>query len=146
MIDPSPESVPAWSSTARTARAIADAQGVSLWMQTVPIALSVKNRRTWSAAITAAAARWSSATGPLATWSNSFAALDSDFAWRDIEYALSQKPFKRRLIPVLVGDSEDFPRDRIPWIFDHLQTIQLGENGEDEEQLKQIARVLKEAA
>ena len=73
-------------------------------------------------------------------------ALDSDFAWRDIEYALSQKPFKRRLIPVLVGDSEDFPRDRIPWIFDHLQTIQLGENGEDEEQLKQIARVLKEAA
>lgn len=73
-------------------------------------------------------------------------ALDSDFARRDIDYALSQKPFKRRLIPVLVGDSEDFPKDRIPWIFDHLQTIQLRESGRNEDQLEQIAQVLKDAA
>lgn len=73
-------------------------------------------------------------------------ALDSDFARRDIDYALSQRPFKRRLIPVLVGDSEDFPMDRIPWIFDHLQTIQLRENGRNEDQLEQIAQVLKDAA
>lgn len=73
-------------------------------------------------------------------------ALDSDFARRDIDYALSQRPFKRRLIPVLVGDSEDFPKDRIPWIFDHLQTIQLRENGRNEDQLEQIAQVLKDAA
>lgn len=73
-------------------------------------------------------------------------ALGSDFARRDIDYALSQKPFKRRLIPVLVGDSDDFPKDRIPWIFDHLQMIRVRENGGNEEQLKQIARLLKDAA
>lgn len=73
-------------------------------------------------------------------------ALDSESVRRDIDYALSQKPFKRRLIPVLVGDSEDFPSHRIPWIFNHLQTIKLLDNGNNEEQLEQIAQVLKDAA
>lgn len=73
-------------------------------------------------------------------------ALDSESVRRDIDYALSQKPFKRRLIPVLVGDSEDFPSHRIPWIFNHLQTIKLSDNGKNEEQLGQIAQVLKDAA
>src|ERR1700694_1857361 len=41
-------------------------------------------------------------------------ALNSESVRRDIDYALSQKPFKRRLIPVLVGDSDDFPSHRIP--------------------------------
>jgi len=73
-------------------------------------------------------------------------ALDSESVRRDIDYALSQKPFKRRLIPVIVGDSENFPSHRIPWIFNHLQTIKLVDNGKDEEQLEQIAQVLKDAA
>ncbi len=73
-------------------------------------------------------------------------ALDSESVRRDIDYALSQKPFKRRLIPVIVGDSENFTSHRIPWIFNHLQTIKLADNGKDEEQLEQIAQVLKDAA
>jgi len=73
-------------------------------------------------------------------------ALDSDSQRWDIDYALSQRPFKRRLIPVLVGDSDDFPSDRIPWIFSHLQTIKLTENAKNEEQLKQLVKVLKDAA
>jgi hypothetical protein len=73
-------------------------------------------------------------------------ALDSEFIQRDIDFALSQKPFKRRLIPVLVGNSEDFPSHRIPWIFSHLPTIKLFDNGQNDEQLKQIAQVLKDAA
>ncbi len=73
-------------------------------------------------------------------------ALDSEFIRRDIDYALGEKRFKRRLIPVLVGDSEDLPSHRIPWIFSHLQTIKLQSNGKNEEQLEQIAQVLKDAA
>ncbi len=73
-------------------------------------------------------------------------ALDSESVRRDIDYALSQKPFKRRLIPLIVGDSENFPSHRIPWIFSHLQTIKLADNGKNEAQLEQIAQVLKDAA
>ena len=73
-------------------------------------------------------------------------ALESDSQRRDIDYALSQRPFKRRLIPVLVGNSDDFPSDRIPWIFSHLQTIKLSDNAKNEDQLKQLVKVLKDAA
>ena len=72
--------------------------------------------------------------------------LDSNSVTWEIDYALSQKPFKRRLIPVFVGNADDFPVDRIPWIFSHLQTFKLSENGKNDEQLKQIAQVLKDAA
>lgn len=73
-------------------------------------------------------------------------ALDSGTLRWDIDYALSQKPFNRRLVPVIVEDSSDSPALRIPWIFGHLQPIKLKENGKDEEQLEKIARVLKSAA
>lgn len=73
-------------------------------------------------------------------------ALESDFMRRDIDYALSQKPFKRRVVPVLVGDALRFQGVSIPWIFDHLPTLSLKENDTSEDELQQIARVLKNAA
>jgi hypothetical protein len=73
-------------------------------------------------------------------------ALDSESQRWDIDYALSQRPFKRRLIPVLVGDTDDFPSERIPWIFSHLQTIKLSDDAKNEDQLKQLVKVLKDAA
>jgi hypothetical protein len=73
-------------------------------------------------------------------------ALDSESVRRDIDYALSERSFNRRLIPVLVGDSEDFRSSQIPWIFSRLNTIKLPTNGKNEEQLKQIAQVLKDVA
>jgi hypothetical protein len=73
-------------------------------------------------------------------------ALESEVIRRDIDYALGEKRFKRRLIPVLVGNSEDFPRHRIPWILNHLQMIKLPDDDKNEEQLKQIAQVLKAVA
>jgi hypothetical protein len=72
-------------------------------------------------------------------------ALSSEFMRRDIDYALSQKPFRRRVVPVFVG----FPKDRqvdVPWIFDHLQSINLKSNGGNEAELRQLAQVLKDAA
>lgn len=73
-------------------------------------------------------------------------AMESDAVRNDISYALSEKAFRKRLIPVLVGDSGDFPSDSIPWIFNRLKTIKLSRDGENEEQFKKIAQVLKDAA
>jgi hypothetical protein len=73
-------------------------------------------------------------------------ALDSESVRRDIDYALSERSFNRRLIPVLVGDSEDLGSYQIPWIFGRLNTIKLPKNGKNEEQLKQIAQLLKDVA
>lgn len=73
-------------------------------------------------------------------------ALDSEFIHRDIEYALGEKRFKGRLIPVIVGDSESFPSERIPWILKRLKTITLPKAGKLEEQFSQIVQVLKDAA
>ena len=73
-------------------------------------------------------------------------ALESEAVQSNISYALSEKAFNKRLIPVLVGDAEDFPADRIPWIFKRLQTIKLPRDGKNEDQFKQLVQVLKDAA
>lgn len=73
-------------------------------------------------------------------------ALESNSLRRDINYALTQKRFKGRLVPVLAGDSRQFQGWTIPWIFDHLPTISLKENGTSDKDLDQIAQVLKNAA
>lgn len=73
-------------------------------------------------------------------------ALESDAVQSSISYALSEKAFSKRLIPVIVGDSADFPVDRIPWIFNRLYTVKLSKDGENQEQFKKIAQALKDAA
>ena len=73
-------------------------------------------------------------------------ALESDVVSLGIEHALSEKAYKNRLIPVLVGEPEDFTSNKIPWILKRLKTIKLPEYGRNEEQLKQIAQALKEVA
>jgi hypothetical protein len=73
-------------------------------------------------------------------------ALESNHMQRDIDYALTQKRFKGRLVPVLAGDSRRFSGWSIPWIFEHLPMISLNENGVREEELEQIAAVLKHSA
>lgn len=73
-------------------------------------------------------------------------ALESDAVQSSISYALGEKAFNKRLIPVLVGDSKDFPSDRIPWIFKRLKTVTLPREGANKDQFKQIVQVLKDAA
>lgn len=74
---------------------------------------------------------------------NSF---DSDLVHFDIEYALGDSAYNNRLIPVIVGEPADIPSLKIPWIFKHLRSVRLSNNGRNNEQLKQIASTLKEAA
>ena len=73
-------------------------------------------------------------------------ALESNILSRDVDYALTQKRFKGRLVPVLAGDARRFQGWSIPWIFNHLPIISLKENNTSEKDLDQIAQVLKSAA
>jgi hypothetical protein len=73
-------------------------------------------------------------------------ALESEAVQSTISYALSEPAFNRRLIPVIVGDWEKSLGDKMPWIFKHLHTIKLSKDGENEEQFKEIAQALKDAA
>ena len=64
----------------------------------------------------------------------------------EIEYALSRREFKNRLIPVVVGPPENIPKRELPWILWELQTIRLPERGNQEAGINQIAETLLQAA
>ncbi|HLG17832.1 MAG TPA: toll/interleukin-1 receptor domain-containing protein [Blastocatellia bacterium] len=72
------------------------------------------------------------------------AALDSTWVRHEIEYALTEKAFDKKLIPVMVGSPEDLPFERVPWILRHMRMIFLPEHGDDEAALGDIAQALKE--
>lgn len=70
----------------------------------------------------------------------------SNVSW-EIEYALGNKEYKKRLIPVIVGSPENFPRQNYPWILNHFQMIKLSEQIKQQDVgIKQIAQTLLEAA
>lgn len=64
----------------------------------------------------------------------------------ELNFALGNKAFSGRLIPVLVGSPEEFPEDSIPWILRRLQMISLPEHGHEEEGIRRITQALKEVA
>jgi len=73
-------------------------------------------------------------------------ALRSRWVRRDIEYALGKQGYRKRVIPVLVGDSKDFPKEEVPWILRYLPMIKLTEHAQEEEGMRQIAQALLEVA
>ncbi|HBB95829.1 MAG TPA: toll/interleukin-1 receptor domain-containing protein [Blastocatellia bacterium] len=73
-------------------------------------------------------------------------ALQSDAVQNNISYALGQEAFRNRLIPVIIGDANDFPADSMPWIFKRLQTITVLKDDEEAEQFKKVAEAIKAAA
>jgi len=72
-------------------------------------------------------------------------ALDSKWVDRDIDYALSEKRFRQRLITVLAGSPEKLPEEKIPAILRRLKFIKLADNGKEED-VKQIAQALLQTA
>lgn len=74
------------------------------------------------------------------------ASLVSTHVKHEISYALGNKDYNRRLIPVVVGSPEELPKKKIPWILNQLSMVYLKMDGQDEESLKRIAQVIKEAA
>ena len=73
-------------------------------------------------------------------------ALESDAVQSSISYALVEPAFSKRLIPVIVEESEDLLADKMPWIFKRLHTVKLSKDGQNEEQFKEIAQAIKDAA
>ena len=73
-------------------------------------------------------------------------ALASGMVQHDISYALNNKDFKDRLIPVFVGSRESLPEESVPWIVRRLKTLNLPEDGQADKDLQQIAQALKEVA
>lgn len=63
---------------------------------------------------------------------------------QDVSYALGEKRFKQRLIPVVVGSAEQKSGENFPWILKYLKPVRLAESDNDEEDLKQIAQLLLE--
>jgi nucleotide-binding universal stress UspA family protein len=72
-------------------------------------------------------------------------ALDSKWVDRDIDYALSEKRFRQRLITVLAASPEKLPEEKIPGILQRLKIVKLADNGKEED-IKQIAQALLQAA
>ena len=73
-------------------------------------------------------------------------ALESSNVLWEIGYALGKESYEKRLIPVIVGNPDMLPQDKIPWILRRLRMVNLPEQGKDEESIRKIASVLKEVA
>ena len=69
--------------------------------------------------------------------------LNSKWIQWEIEYALSNKSYKRRVIPVLVGSEESVSLESIPWILRKLQMIRLSKPEQAEREINQITEALK---
>jgi len=70
-------------------------------------------------------------------------ALQSPSVQYEIEYALSHKSYKKRLIPVIVNEKKISSLEA-PWILLNLPFIELGEGHEEE--IGKIVEALKDAA
>ncbi len=69
--------------------------------------------------------------------------LENPWVRSEIEFALGNKKYAWRLIPVLVGDPQKFQDDQIPWILRKLQIISMPEPEKGEAEMKKIVEVLK---
>ena len=72
--------------------------------------------------------------------------LESETVQANLSYALGDKSFRHRLIPVVVGEWEDFAAHHIPWILKKLNPVSLGKNQPTDAGFNQIVQALKNAA
>ena len=73
-------------------------------------------------------------------------AVRSSHVRREIEFALGERKYNQKLIPVVVGSAADFDEDKIPWILSRLDPISLPKQGVRKERIRRIAKALSEAA
>lgn len=64
----------------------------------------------------------------------------------EIEYALGNKSYSNRVIPVLVGSEESLSSESIPWILRRLQMIRVAKPEQADREINQITEALKLAA
>ena len=68
--------------------------------------------------------------------------LKSRSVRHDIEFALGEKRYSKRLLPVIVGSVNEILTEDGPWILRRLKALNLNESESDEEDLKPIAQAL----
>lgn len=62
---------------------------------------------------------------------------------REISFAMGNKRFKNRLIPIYRGDKSKIDTDHIPWALKEREGINLDTYSDPEQAFKQVARWLK---
>ena len=72
--------------------------------------------------------------------------LRSPYIQSEISYALGNKTYKGRLIPVIVGSPDNLPAGQLPWILKEMQIINLPKRGKQDKGIKKIAETLLQAA
>jgi hypothetical protein len=74
-------------------------------------------------------------------------ALRSPWVRHEIEYALGEKGYRHRLVPVFIGPREKLEDTaELPWILKHLRGIVLPDTEVDDEGVREIANTLLNAA
>jgi hypothetical protein len=71
--------------------------------------------------------------------------IRSQWVLSEASFALSQRDYKDRFIPVVIGDPALLPREEIPWIFKKFNLIELQRPHFDEHTLHLITERLKNA-
>lgn len=74
------------------------------------------------------------------------AAIDSPNVMREMGFALGAKNYSNRLIPVIVGDPDQLPEYRIPWMVRRLPRFGLKDSEAENLQVKPIADAILRAA
>ena len=73
-------------------------------------------------------------------------ALADAWVLREVEFALGNRQYAWRLVPVLVGPRGSIPERSIPWILRRLDSIEITDPDDDEDGIGQIAETLLKAA
>lgn len=69
----------------------------------------------------------------------------SNVQW-EIGYALGNKAYSHRVIPVLVGSEAQSPAQAVPWILERFRVIRLSEPGQTDKAVHEIVETLAAAA
>jgi hypothetical protein len=70
--------------------------------------------------------------------------FSSAYVRNELEYAFSEKRFKNRLLPVLIGTASDEAFSRLPWVLTKLQFLRISEKKPQEEIAKTIVDSFQE--
>ena len=73
-------------------------------------------------------------------------AVNSSHVKREMAYALGEKRFSNRLIPVIVGDRAGLSTQDIPWIIRRLPWVELNDPVNEDTQIDRIANAIRVAA
>lgn len=73
------------------------------------------------------------------------AGASSNVQW-ELGFAMGNKAYRKRVIPVLVGDDTHRPPGNVPWILERFRVVRLDSSGDTNKAIQEIAESLAAAA